>query len=361
MNDPILPPAPRVPTGRDVDRALSPGWAAKFFGGGDPFQQGLFQPGEVQGMGRQALFNAGVNILANSGPAPYRRGLGEILAGGIQAGQQSYQAGAQHALGMQGILGQRQAQQRLAQIRQRYAGRNDPDSMRGMMNELIGEGTPEALAGARALSEYLKSMQDSSPRLIRSEEMVDGKRKVVFRDARSGQIITQGDDQPPVTSTSGLSIPPSQFSRTLYDPFVVKSINTYHQLMSHLHEARAGKPAAYKSAVSAFIANAEPNNQLRLGMLQYLQEVDPSVQGRADIALQKLKDGTWPDSILDGMQSVAEHNYRQVRERTQAIYDDYMANNPGVYITPPNVRFGDAQTETPQGTAGRSGFQFRRP
>lgn len=334
----MVPPAQAVaPQG--------PGWQARLFGGADPLAGGLLNPQEARGLGRQSLLNFGLNVLQNSGPSPYKRGLGEILAGGVLSGQQAYQQGTQQALGAQGIVTQRQNQARLQALHQRYAGRSDTASLTAYLNDLIGVGTPEALAAARSLSEVLKSQREPSSRLIRSEEMVDGKPTVVFRRADNGEVVTTGTDQPPAARTTpNLSVPPAQFARTLYDPFVVKSINTYHQLESHFAQARQGNPAAYKAAVSAFIANAEPNNQLRLGMLQYLQEVDPSVQGRADIALQKLRDGTWPTAILDGMQSVARHNYDQVRQRTQAIYDDYMAHNPGAYITPPSIRFGDAQT-----------------
>lgn len=147
-------------------------------------------------------------------------------------------------------------------------------------------------------------------------------------------------------------MPPSRVAAQLYDPFTVKTINAYHQFQSHIAEARRGNPAAYKSAVSAFITNAEPNNQLRLGMLQYLQDVDPSLTGRADIVAQRFKDGTWPPSVIEGMQRVVEDNYQQVRGRVQTMYDWYQQNDPSAIagVMPPSVRFGDGTTRpTPQG------------
>lgn len=349
--------------------APRPNFFARLFGGADPLQGGLLTTPEASGMGRQALRDFGINLLQNSGPAPYKRGLGELLGTALNAGQQAYTQGTEHALSNQGLVAQRQNAQRVAALRAQYAGRTDPQSLLAYMNGLIGIGTPEAVRSASAISEYLKSQREARPNVDYRGGVVD---PATGKSATA--ILNPADPTHPLgylpeaptavrpespTSLRGAGM---QFQNTLYDPFVVKSINTYHQFESHFAQAQKGNPAAYKSTVSAFIANAEPNNQLRLGMLQYLQEVDPSVRGRADIALQKLQDGTWPDSVLQGMQQVVEDNYRQVRERTQAIYDDFVANNPGVYVTPPSIRFGDAQGRgaPAHGTTGGSGFQFRR-
>lgn len=140
-----------------VQQGPRPGWAARLFGGADPLQQGLLSVEDTRGLGRSALLNAGLNILANSGPQPYQRGLGEILASGALAGQQAYQQGAQGLLGQQNILSQRQRQAQLSAIGQRYQGRMDLPSLQSMLGELLTGGFVEE---ARPLAEYLKSQQE---------------------------------------------------------------------------------------------------------------------------------------------------------------------------------------------------------
>lgn len=167
-----LPRAPRMPTPDDIAEALqgprppTMGWAARLFGGADPLASGLLDPTQARGLGRQALLQTGLSLLANSGPSPYRRGLGELLATGIQSGQQAYQQGAEQAIGQQGILQQMQGRAQLRAIHQRYQGRNDPESQRALLNDLITLGTPEALQAARSLSEYLKSQRETQQRPV---------------------------------------------------------------------------------------------------------------------------------------------------------------------------------------------------
>lgn len=332
-----------------------PGWQARLFGGADPLAGGLLNSQDARGLGRQSLLNFGVNVLQNSGPSPYKRGLGEILAGGVLSGQQAYQQGTQQALGAQGIVTQRQNQARLQALHQRYAGRNDAASLTSYLNDLIGIGTPEALAAARSLSEVLKSQQQpNGPRLIRSEEMVDGRRKVVFRDAQTGQVVTQGEGQPP--ASSGSQTTDRRFNYTMAKDWESrflnpqrKAVEAYHLFQSHLREAERGSPEAYKSLISAFAANADPFNQLRLGMLQYLSEVNPSAAGRFEVMMEKLRTGTLPQADLRNLAALVNSNFREIGERYRNNYQEFVGRQPGVeeFLTSPDSFLGQPAGRAP--------------
>jgi hypothetical protein len=59
-------------------------------------------------------------------------------------------------------------------------------------------------------------------------------------------------------------------------------------------DAKSGNPAAYKSAIMNFAAIADPKAQIRLGVLQFISKIDPSLLGQAQIALQRSTNGTFP-------------------------------------------------------------------
>lgn len=312
------------------------GWAARLFGGADPLQQGLISVEQANALGRQGLFNTGLNLLANSGPAPYQRGLGELLAGGIQSGQQAYQQGATQALGQEGVLAQRQAQRRLEMIRQRYQGRNDPQSLTAFMHDLIGEGTPEALAGARSISEYLKSLQNDLPALQYQHGLQGATGPVTRGFDRSGRQV--GPDMPEAQQPSATaelsrdrlnSRNAERWEARFYNP-QRKAVEAYHLFQSHLAEAATGNEAATKSLISAFAANADPFNQLRLGMLNYLSEVNPSAAGKLRIAFQKASEGTLPPEDVRNLARIVQSNFEEIRNRVTRNYRSYVARNPGL-------------------------------
>lgn len=332
-----------------------PGWAARLFGGTDPLAGGLLSNQDARGLGRNALFQTGLALLQNSGPAPFRRGLGEILGTSLQSGVGAYEHGVQGTLAQRQLRQQQAEQARIQQSRQELAQMisSDPERAREAIPLLLqqaagGDENATKILGvlsnlqqnpARANLDYIQSEDARGNPIVLAVDPADPRNPRAEYQGRRPTVPASGHGTESSWGAMG-----ERFARNLYDPYTVKTINAYHQFNSHLAEARHGNPAAYKSAVSAFITNAEPNNQLRLGMLQYLQDVDPSLKGRTDIALQRLTDGTWPDRVLEGMQKVVEDNYRQIRERTQRRYDAYRQTNPDAaeYVESPAVRFGDA-------------------
>lgn len=105
---------------------------------------------------QQGLLNVGLSLLAGAGPSPQRRGVGELLAQGVMAGQQAYAGAYDRAVRdrmMQEQLAERQqarAEQQMAQ--QAIQGAFAPREMYGedIMGQRVGVGmTPPMLDMAR--------------------------------------------------------------------------------------------------------------------------------------------------------------------------------------------------------------------
>lgn len=341
MPNTVNPRAPQNPAMAMLPSAPDPskspvGLLTRLFAGTDPLASGLLQPQEANTLGRNALLQAGLSLLQNSGPAPYKRGLGELLGTALQTGQQAYQQGVAGTVGAQQTVAQRLAQSRLAALRMRYAGRTDPESMRAYMMGLIGEGDYH---GASAISELLKSQHGADTRGVLTEiPGPNGTLLQQFRDPTTGQPIGEAFAKPTPPADAGSReqqaadlFDARQFVQLHADPATRKAVQSFRLFQNHLHEAQTGNQEAYKSLISAFAANADPNNQLRLGMLQFLSNLDPSVQGQARILTQKLESGTIPPEDLARLDALVTGNYNAARTAYQNAYDDQVARSgPGV-------------------------------
>ena len=83
------------------------------------YMSGLLGEDETRRLQQQAqqsgLMNIGLSLLANSGPSPQRRGLGQLLATGVMAGQEAYQGAYDRAVKEKAISMQMAEQQRAMQ------------------------------------------------------------------------------------------------------------------------------------------------------------------------------------------------------------------------------------------------------
>lgn len=82
---------------------------------------GMLGPEALGQARRMGLLNAGLAMLQNSGPSTERRELGQLLAGGIQQGQQAYQGAIGSALQQQEIMAQMAKRKRMEAIAEKYA------------------------------------------------------------------------------------------------------------------------------------------------------------------------------------------------------------------------------------------------
>ena len=122
---------------------------AQLFGSQPSYAGQLLGEDEARRLQQQAqqsgLLNVGLALLAGAGPSPQRRGVGELLAQGVMAGQQAYQGAFNRALQEQAIQDQI-AERRLAQSErmralqeQQMAQQALPQVLRRPATEVYGE------------------------------------------------------------------------------------------------------------------------------------------------------------------------------------------------------------------------------
>lgn len=353
--DPVAPPAPQ-----------GPGWQARLFGGADPLAGGLLNPQEARGLGRQSLLNFGLNVLQNSGPSPYKRGLGEILAGGVLSGQQAYQQGTQQALGAQGIVTQRQNQARLQALHQRYAGRSDTASLTAYLNDLIGIGTPEALAAARSLSEVLKSQQERAPvrGQVISEVGPDGKvRQRVIDPTQMGQTFGAPDvPRSGLSENQQLIESQRQFQRenSMSDDFnrLTKPWMDVYQLtqgaIQRVPQSLAGDGAAQIELLYAFIRALDPESVVREGEVALARQAS-SPYAQAQQLASKYAQGenvVIPQSLVRQMGNLLGQRSRGLSQRYETTRRQYVARGKRWKLPDPEGLFlplqnYNAEPETP--------------
>lgn len=92
---------------------------AQLFGSQPSYAGQLLGEDEARRLQQQAqqsgLLNVGLALLAGAGPSPQRRGVGELLAQGVMAGQQAYQGAYNKALQEQALKEQIQERQQMRQ------------------------------------------------------------------------------------------------------------------------------------------------------------------------------------------------------------------------------------------------------
>lgn len=106
---------------------------SQLFGQQPSYAPMVFGEDESERLRRQAqqqgLLNLGLSLLAGSGPSAQPRGIGQLLAQGVQAGQQAYQGAYNKALQEQ-MLKQQFQQQQQAQMEQQAAQQLLPQILR---------------------------------------------------------------------------------------------------------------------------------------------------------------------------------------------------------------------------------------
>lgn len=115
---------------------------SQLFGQQPSYAPMVFGEDESERLRRQAqqqgLLNLGLSLLAGSGPSAQPRGIGQLLAQGVQAGQQAYQGAYNKALQEQMLKQQLQERQQ-AMREQQMAQAALPQVIRRPVTELYGE------------------------------------------------------------------------------------------------------------------------------------------------------------------------------------------------------------------------------
>jgi hypothetical protein len=103
----------------------------------------------------------------------------------------------------------------------------------------------------------------------------------------------------------------------------------------------AERQAAYKSVFTNWQRLADPGQRSSIQMLQYIQQINPSLIGRFNLTAQKLETGDFPPEVLDAM---TRHVLEQQKNR-MGVYEGrrtgVLQAQPALehFIPPTNVAF----------------------
>lgn len=141
---------------------------AQLFGSQPSYAGQLLGEDEARRLQQQAqqsgLLNVGLALLAGAGPSPQRRGVGELLAQGVMAGQQAYQGAYNKAVQERALMEQlaerRQAQADIQAAQQAIQQSFAPREMYGedIMGQRVGVGMTAPMLDTRRLEGMLASL-----------------------------------------------------------------------------------------------------------------------------------------------------------------------------------------------------------
>lgn len=148
------------------------------------------------------------------------------------------------------------------------------------------------------------------------------------------------------------------------------TVPKYAQVKNALAEARAGNPAALKSALLSYAAVADPNAQLRQGVMNYVTQVNPSFVGNLEMALDRMTSGQIPPEVLDNMEKMVD----RLHQTNAGLYEQrrsaYVGRLPSTepYIAPtdevfkvPGITAGGASAAPAGGTDPFAHITPKRP
>lgn len=127
---------------------------------------------------------------------------------------------------------------------------------------------------------------------------------------------------------------------------LVDSVVPYQNFKNALAEAKAGNPAALSSALINYAATADPNAQLRQGVIQMVANVDKSFRGSFEQAVARLSSGTLPKYLMTDMERLADRVHQTNRDMYEQRRAGAVKRNPALdnYISPSDEMFGMPST-----------------
>lgn len=309
---------------------------------------GILSDDDITNARHQALLTSGLQMLANSrgqagvnyGNAP---GFGQLIAQGLQTDRGAYGDALNSTMQLrQNALALKHAQA-LEMLRQTEAGKpvplnETPDQrIERVMNaslDYANAGDPDTAGKLASLATALRQARGG---LNRYQAVQAGDQVYTFDPANG--TYTPG----PARGVPAAKLQEDADNRRIremqiealqaeHDQTISKGLTqnfmsqnqkladteqTYQTAKSAFAEARAGNPAALTSAILAFASNADPKAQLRSGVINLVMQVDKSIKGRFDLAMQRLSSGTLPPYIINDMEQLVN----KVHAGNAAIYE----------------------------------------
>jgi hypothetical protein len=324
---------------------------------------GLLGEGGLSDARDQGLWAAGLSLLGNSrgqgyGNAP---GVGQALAGAVQAGQQTFQNSAQQQVEGSMAAQQMAEQARIRQVRaaigQAFAPRSANETPQEQVQRLMGMYSAYARAGdtemAAKLGEVLKSMGTvlEGPKPVNLEHFDSGDHTEII-DPRTGKTIrTVPKGIPPKTPAevdAGMRFGADQKNKILDD--FSRDTKDFHQVMGGwdvLQGATKDPSLATPFAVTdAYARITNPGGIVRPTTMEMIDHMG-SLGQRMRKAWDHNANGALPPDILKDFQRtlfniVKEHKnqFDQIRQKAilrgrqsgvndvEPLLQDYQVNDP---------------------------------
>lgn len=348
---------------------------------------GLFSPEDIAHARSQGLLGIGQGLLAASGPTDmaHKVGFMQAVGAGLQGGQDAYQGALSTAAAYKktaqdmqtGQLGNQAKQLELDQATKRQkilAALPPPDQSAGSgaMLKWIDQAVP-ALTQA-GLTDDATSLAGMRKSLEREKyQFVQGRDAIYRGDPNTGDLTKLVDlgMNPDAMQEKALDrqVKLSQIAatRTMTEESHAQSaaraftgrnqklVDTslpYSQAKSAFAEARAGNPAALKSAIVSFAGVADPKAQLRQGIIEMLSKLDPSIHGEWALAQARLEKGQLPPYVINDMEKLVDRIHGQNKALYQQRYNAETKRHPNSWIPTPEEQFdlpGGAPDAAPSG------------
>lgn len=287
---------------------LQPGGVMDRIMGGDSPMAQLLPQDQRQNALRQGLLGAGLSMVQASGRHPQGTGknLAQIMAGGLQAGQEGYQGGVGSSLQAQQMRQQLEMQQRRQEIMVKYADSpQDRDTMQRMFNDLIAIGDYE---GAKPLAEVMKAgandlhIMEADNGLIYAIDKRTGKEvnRIGISNPAGGIIPlsdTQFNQMEQITDNFERQTGKFQEQAQSFGRVKVAASN----LMTAMREGRGNDAAASSLAlVYAYAKLLDPGSVVREGELR-LTLSQGSVFDQITNMWKRAKEGTMSPRLVESM------------------------------------------------------------
>jgi hypothetical protein len=222
----------------------------------------------------------------------------------------------------------------------------------------------DARARGQSINQFL---QDASGIFLGNKET--GDLKMIHKNTVTPVKLAQADAriaQSKENSDRGMTKHYDNYTQKVVGHFLAdtadlrKENGAYNQFAAIAKESAGGNPEAYKSAIINFMGALDPKAQVRSKMLEFAQQVDPTIAGRWDTLMQKITDGTFPANQISGMIQVAQATHEATKRQYMAKRNDYISSNPDLdletALPSEDAEFADATygtTPAPRAAAPR--------
>jgi hypothetical protein len=153
-----------------------------------------------------------------------------------------------------------------------------------------------------------------------------------------------------------------EFNQSPVIQVLAKRAQDYGDFKTTLDEAKHANPAAYKGLISQMAPLVDPGVSLRLGMLQFINKLDPSLVGEAKTAYQRMVNGSYPQDQLDNLDKLVTRLHNTEAAYYDGLHEDVLRGSPGaaIYMRPTDLMYGSEWRGQGGSPKGQSDAEFFR-